>query len=167
EDTSRGTSGRLGNAGLSLGLYIPRVWRSMGLHYEISEWQNDWYNHGVYQDGLRNRGNVIGQWGADWRVPQNGVGARAQSLKLQWEMRQGASLDLAWRMVQNQNYTAVHYRRANELSAGYSAPIGNIRAGGELSVGRDVFGEDYVRLAASVRGLAGAGGYVPGIVAEN
>ena len=160
EDTAHGTSGRLGNAGVSLGISVPRLWRNLGLRYEISEWQNDWYTHGAYQDGLVNKDNVIGLWGADWRVPRNGVGARSQSLALQWNLRRGASLDLTLRSLQNQNYTTIHYRRASELSAQYSAPVGSVRAGGELTVGRDVFGDHYVRLSAFARGLDGSTGYV-------
>lgn len=158
EDTSRGSNGRLGNAGLSLGLTVPQLWRNLGLRYEISEWQNDWYTHGIYQDGLVNRGDVIGHWGADWRTPTNGVGARAQSLALQWDLRGGASLDVSLRTLQNQNYTAVHYRRATEIGAQFSAPVGTLRAGGELTLGRDVFGENYIRLAAFARGLQGSAG---------
>jgi hypothetical protein len=160
EDTAHGTSGRLGNAGVSLGLYVPRLWRNLGLRYEVSEWQNDWYTHGTYQDGLVNKGHVIGMWGADWRVPRNNIGARSQSLALQWEMRGGASLDLTLRTLQNQNYTPIHYRRASEVSAQYSLPVGSVRAGGELTVGRDVFGENYVRLSAFARVLDGSPGYV-------
>ncbi len=99
-------------------------------------------------------------WGADWRVPRNGVGARSQSLALQWNMRGGASLDLTLRTLQNQNYTVIHYRRANELSAQYSMPVGAVRAGGEVTVGRDVFGENYIRLSAFARGLDGSTGYI-------
>jgi hypothetical protein len=162
EDTAHGTSGRLGNAGLSLGVYVPHLWRNLGLRYEISEWQNDWYTHGTYHDGLVNQGDVIGQWGADWRVPGNGIGARAQSLALQWDMRGGASLDVVLRTLRNQNYTAIRYRRATELGAQYSMPVGTLRAGGELTVGRDVMGDTYIRLAAFARGLEGSGGSIRG-----
>jgi len=158
EDTAHGTSGRLGNAGASLGVYVPRLWRNLGLRYEISEWQNDWYTHGTYRDGLVHQGDVIGLWGADWRAPGHGIGARSQSLALQWDLRGGTSLDLIFRTVQNQNYTAIHYRRASELGAQYSMPMGTLRAGAELTAGRDVFGDNYIRLAAFARGLDGSGG---------
>jgi hypothetical protein len=137
---------------------VPHLWRNLGLRYEISEWQNDWYVHGTYQDGLVNKGDVIGHWGGDWRVPGNGVGARAQSLALQWDLRRGASLDVTLRTLQNQNYTGVHYRRATEIGAQYSAPVAALRAGGELTIGKDVFGDNYIRLAAFARGLEGSGG---------
>jgi hypothetical protein len=49
----------------------------------------------------------------------------------------------------------VNYERAHELTLAYARPIGMFSVGGELNAGRDVFGEDYSRIAAFVR-------YAPG-----
>jgi hypothetical protein len=151
EDTSHGTPGRLGNAGLTLGIDAPRLWRNIGLRYEISEWQNDLYTHHLYRDGLVNRGQVIGHWGAAWRAPEDSVGGRSQSLALQWSLSNGRSLDLQWRVLSNQFYSPVAYRRAMEMTATYAMPLGRMHAGTELMLGRDVFGENYYRLAAFAR----------------
>lgn len=151
EDTSHGTPGRLGNAGLSLGLHAPRLWRSAGLRYEISEWQNSWYVHHLYVDGLVNRGQMLGHWGAAWRAPQDSVGGRSHLLGLQWEMSGGRMLDLQWRTLVNQSYTGVAYGRATQWAARFEAPLGRVQAGTELLLGRDVFGDRYYRLAAFAR----------------
>jgi hypothetical protein len=151
EDTSHGTPGRLGNSAVSLGVEAPRVWRNLGLRYQISEWQNAWYTHHIYADGLTNRQQVIGHWGASWRAPGDDVGARSQSLVLQWSLAGGRSLDVQWRTLQNQSYSPVPYRRAFEFGLSYAAPLGRAHAGTELLLGRDVFGERYYRLAAFAR----------------
>ena len=75
EDTSYSGNYRLGNSALSLGLTFPRLWRRFDLTYEASEWQNGWYVHGIYLDGLTVDGHVLGHWGADQRVLQDGVDA--------------------------------------------------------------------------------------------
>ncbi|MGE0521002.1 MAG: capsule assembly Wzi family protein, partial [Candidatus Binatia bacterium] len=77
EDTSRGRNYLLGNSALSLGIDFPLLWERFDLTLELSEWQNGWYVHSVYQDGLVNDHRVIGHWGADQRAPGDGVGARS------------------------------------------------------------------------------------------
>jgi hypothetical protein len=54
EDTSRGKSYLLGNSALSAGIHFPRLWRRFDLTLETTEWQNAWYVHSVYLDGLTN-----------------------------------------------------------------------------------------------------------------
>ena len=68
EDSSYEGNYRLGNAALSVGITFPRLWRRFDLTYEASEWQNGWYAHGIYLDGMTNDGHVLGHWGADRRV---------------------------------------------------------------------------------------------------
>ena len=51
--------------------------------FEISEWQNGWYVHHIYRDGLRHEGHVLGHWGGDWRVLDDGVGARS-AVRARW-----------------------------------------------------------------------------------
>jgi hypothetical protein len=157
EDTSHSTAGRLGNAALSAGISIPRLWQNVDLTYEISEWQNGWNAHHIYQDGMTNDARVLGHWGADRRLPGDDVGARSQMLRLTQTTRAGGSIDLQFRTLKNAGYSSVAYRRANELSARYSLSLKNTLVGGELLLGRDVLGDNYMRVAASTRFLAGAG----------
>ena len=56
EDNSYEGNFRLGNASLSMGLTFPRLWNRFDLTYEASEWQNAWYAHGIYLDGLTEDG---------------------------------------------------------------------------------------------------------------
>ena len=59
EDTSTLSNLRLGNTALSAGIAFPKLGERFSATFEISEWQNAWYAHHVYQDGLRNEGHVL------------------------------------------------------------------------------------------------------------
>ena len=104
ENTSDGGSYLLGNSALTAGIDIPRFWRHFDMTYEISEWQNNWYVHYIYLDGLTNDGLVVGNWGADQRNFGDGLGARSQMLRIGWEPPFGGYLEERVRTVVNQNY---------------------------------------------------------------
>ncbi|MEX2125692.1 MAG: capsule assembly Wzi family protein [Woeseia sp.] len=152
EDTSTNNDLRLGNAALSAGIHFPRLGRNLDLTFEVSEWQNGWYVHHIYGDGLRNEGNVIGHWGGDRRVPGDGVGGMSLMTRLGWQLDRGGSLEATYRTLDNEDYTAPDYERAHSLDVRYSRRWGDdFFVGGELNVGRDVFGEDYSRVSAFIR----------------
>ena len=85
EDTSRGRSYLLGNSALSWGIHFPRLWERFDLTLEASEWQNAWYVHSVYQDGMTNYGIVVGNWFGDQRVFNDGVGGRSAMARVVWD----------------------------------------------------------------------------------
>jgi hypothetical protein len=159
EDTSHSGSGRLGNSALTAGIRIPRLPNGMALNYELSEWQNGWYVHHLYADGMTTDGHVLGHWAADQRVFGDGVGARSQMLQLGWTADSGRTIDLQLRSVKNQGYSGIAYRRALEVGARYSMPWKSSMLGGEVLVGRDVFGEKYLRVSGFARYLDGAHRY--------
>jgi hypothetical protein len=150
EDTSFSGGFRLGNAALSAGIDFPRLWDRFNFTYELSEWQNAWYVHHIYLDGLSNRGHVIGMWGADERIFGDGVGAQSHMLRLGWEPGFGGMLEVHYRTVANQSYSP-GYQREHELGVRYSRPRGRYTVGGEITGGRDVFGDNFGRIAAFVR----------------
>lgn len=155
EDTSYSGNYRLGNSALSLGLTFPRLWRRFDLTYEASEWQNGWYVHGIYLDGLTVDGHVLGHWGADQRVLQDGVGAQAHMLRVGWEPDFGGLMQLRARTVANESYTSAacscDYERGYDVALSYSRTLYGFTAGAEVMAGRDVFGESFSRLAGFVR----------------
>ncbi len=156
EDTSRGRSYLLGNAALSVGIHFPRLWERFDLTLESSEWQDSWYVHGVYQDGLVNDGRVVGNWFGDERVFNDGIGGRSQMAHLGWDAF-GGLVDLRYRTLQNASYGANRYQRFHEITLGYSRPWRGLIAGGELDAGRDVFGDNFTRLTGFLR-YNGSGG---------
>jgi hypothetical protein len=151
EDTSRGRNYLLGNSALSLGIDFPLLWQRFDLTLETSEWQNGWYVHSVYQDGLVNDGHVLGNWGGDQRVFRDGVGARSAMARLGWRPGFGGTFTLRGRVLENASYTAANYEHGYDLTLSYARPVGAISVGGEIYAGRDVFGEDFSRIAAFVR----------------
>jgi hypothetical protein len=151
EDTSYEGNYRLGNSALSVGITFPRLWRHFDLTYEASEWQNGWYVHDIYLDGLTNEGHVLGHWGADQRQVDDAVGAQTHLLRLGWEPPFGGLFELRARSIDNEDYGAVIYERGYDVGLAYSRGFRGFTLGVDLLAGRDVFGEDYSRLAGFVR----------------
>ena len=164
EDNSDGGSYLLGNAALSAGIDFPRLGRHFDATYELSEWQNIWYVHNIFLDGMTNDGLVLGAWGADQRNFGDGVGARSQMLRFGWEPPFGGYLQLRARTLANQGYYGGDLRQYTpgqpqpfpyshyyDLSLSYSRPVGGVTVGGEALAGRDIDGRSFTRLEAFVR----------------
>jgi hypothetical protein len=151
EDTSRGRNYLLGNSSLSVGIHFPRLWQHFDLTLEASEWQDAWYVHGVYLDGMTNYHRVIGNWGADQRVFGDPIGARTEMVSLGWEPPFGGLFQLRYRALQNETYRQYVYQHFRDVSLQYSRPWQGLVVGGELDAGRDVFGGKFNRLAGFVR----------------
>jgi hypothetical protein len=151
EDRSYEGNYRLGNAAMSVGITFPQLWRRFDLTYEASEWQNDWYTHDIYLDGLTNDGRVLGHWAADRRLFGDGVGAQSHMLRLGWDASFGGLLQVQARTVANESYGRTDYERGYDVALSYSRALRGFTAGGEVLAGRDVFGESYSRIAGFVR----------------
>lgn len=152
EDTSTNSNFRLGNSALSAGIHFPELAGRFDLTLETSEWQNAWYVHHIYQDGLTNKGDVIGHWGADWRAAGDGVGARSLMARIGWQAAGGALMEVTYRTLDNASYTAPAYERAHDLDLRYSRRWKtDFYVGAELDAGRDSLGETYSRLGAFLR----------------
>jgi hypothetical protein len=151
EDSSYEGNYRLGNAALSVGITFPRLWRRFDLTYEASEWQDGWYAHTIYLDGMTNEGRVLGHWGADRRVFADEVGGQSHMLRIGWEPSFGGLMQLQARTIANEKYVPTDYDRGYEVSLRYSRTLRGFTAGGEILTGHDVFGEDYSRLSGFVR----------------
>src|SRR5258708_5264278 len=103
QNTLNGGSYLLGESALTTGIDFPRIWHHFDLTYEFSEWQNGWYaNNGVFLDGMTQYRLATGQWGADQRVFNDGVGAHSQMLRIGWEPPFGGSPEEPGRELVNQ-----------------------------------------------------------------
>jgi hypothetical protein len=151
EDTSRGRSYLLGNSALSWGVHFPRLGERFDLTLEASEWQNAWYAHTIWQDGMTNDGLVISNWFGDQRVFGDAVGGRSAMARLIWDAWCGGQVELRYRTLENQVYGVVPYQRYHETTVGYSRPWKGLIVGGEFDSGQDVFGRSFSRLAGFVR----------------
>jgi hypothetical protein len=164
EDTSRGRNYLLGNSALSAGIHFPRLGARFDLTLEVSEWQNLWYTHTVYLDGMTNYGRVTGNWFGDQRVFGDSVGGRSGMVSLGWQPPFGGLFQLRYRTLQNQDYSPYHYRSFQDFSLGYSRPWQGVMVGGGLDAGRDVFGANFTRLSGFVRYDPDAGGLVTSVL---
>jgi hypothetical protein len=151
EDTSRGRSYLLGNASLSAGIHFPRLADRFDFTYEITDWQNAWYVHDIYLDGLVNYGRVTGNWFGDQRQFGDAVGGQSNMMSIGWEPSFGGLLETQFRTLANASYSSVPYRHEDEVMVRYSHPWQGSTVGGELIVGRDVFGQNFKELAGFVR----------------
>ena len=151
EDTSTNSNFRLGNAALSAGLHFLQLPGDLELTVEFSEWQNGWYVHGIYQDGLVTDGNIIGHWGADYRVNGDAVGARSMMARIGWQPHFGGWLETTWRSVDNEDYTAPQYERADIVEVLYSRAWRDFNIGLNLTAGNDSFGEAFSRFGTFIR----------------
>jgi hypothetical protein len=151
EDTSTLSNLRLGNAALSAGLDFPLLGKNLALKLEVSEWQNAWYTHSVYQDGLRNEDHVIGHWGGDWRVLGDEAGARSWMVQVAWEPKFGGLIEGTYRSLDNQLYTNQPYVTGSNFDLRYTHQWRQFLAGAEVSFGRDVFGAAYSRVSGFLR----------------
>jgi hypothetical protein len=151
EDTSTLNNFRLGNTSLSAGIAFPQLGQRFAATFELTEWQNGWYVHHIYRDGLRHEDHVLGHWGADWRAVGDGVGARSAFARLNVERVLGGAIEATYRQLDNEDYTGVEYETATQLDARYSRPWDQVFVGGEMTVGQDVFGESYSRVGFFVR----------------
>lgn len=150
EDRSYEGNWRFGNASLSFGVSIPRLMNAFDLTYEVSEWQNNWYVHSIYRDGTTNDGHVLGHWGGDARQFGLSVGSQTHLLQLGWEPSFGGLLKLRARTIDNESYTRAAYQRGYDLLVSYSRGSNGYTVSSELLAGKDVFGDSFARLAATV-----------------
>ena len=151
ENTLDGGSYLLGEVGLTVGIDFPKLWQYFDLTFEASEWQNGWYVNNPFLDGMTNDHRVLGQWGADQRVFNDGLGARSEMLRIGWEPPFGGYLEERVRYLVNQIYGEYPYHHFVEVSLDYSRPWNELTVGGEVLAGRDVFGQSFERLSAFVR----------------
>ena len=151
EDTSTLNNLRLGNSALSLGVDLPLLGDKFSLTVEASEWQNGWYEHHIYNDGLRNESHVVGHWGGDWRTVGDGVGARSWMTRFGWRPKLGGYFEATYRSLENQLYSGQPYETARDIEARYSHRWQDFYVGAELTRGQDVFGESYTRLGGFIR----------------
>jgi len=151
EDTSTLSNLRLGNAALSAGIAFPQLGKRLSATFELTEWQNGWYVHHIYTDGLRHEGHVLGHWGGDWRTLGDGVGALSAFARVNVEQVLGGTIEASYRQLDNEDYSATDYEIGRQVDARYSRPLGQVSVGGEITVGRDVLGESYSRVGAFIR----------------
>jgi Capsule assembly protein Wzi len=156
EDGSFGGNYRLGDSAFSLCMDFPLLWQRFDFKYEATEWQNVWYTHHIYPEGLTNNGAVLGHWFGDQRQFNDRVGGHSHVLQLGAHMDDGSYWRATYRnlafvrSIGYQSLPAVPYRHLSELGLRYDTNFRGRGAGIEMVAGSDARGDKYGRLAASV-----------------
>ena len=151
EDSQRGRNYMLGDVSFCGGIHFPRLWRYFDVNYEVCDWQEAWYVHGVFLDGMTNDHLVIGNWFGDNRQFNDAVGGQSHSLRIGWEPPFGGLIEERFRLLMNETYGFGDYYHGYEGSVSYSRPWRGYTVGGEIYAGRDVFGSHFARIAAYMR----------------
>ncbi|MBY5921241.1 capsule assembly Wzi family protein [Ferrimonas balearica] len=150
EDTAGHSNLRLGNLAMSAGLHIPFLPEWAGgadwsFLYEFNEWQNAWYTHHIYKNGYTNDGIGMGHWGANDRVFGDGVGGRAQVVKLGWQRGFGTRYEFTYRQIENEDYGRMAYSTGRELDVRYFGKAWGHDWGYRLYGGKNVYDEGFFR----------------------
>ncbi|MEQ1582074.1 MAG: capsule assembly Wzi family protein [Steroidobacteraceae bacterium] len=167
EDNAYKGAYRLGATNLSLGLDFPSLWSAYDLTVEVSEWQNSWYVHPLYPEGLTNRKRVLGHWFGDNRRFGEAIGGRSFMVRAARQLESGAYLQATYRNLAFDpdwvrfDQAPVTYRQMQMLGLTYSRTWQGRPVDAELTVGRDVFGESFARfsVALDIVQAARAGAY--------
>lgn len=140
---------RLGVTNMTVGLDFPKLWNRFDLTFEVSEWQQAWYQHHIYHSGLTNEGVVIGHWFGDSKVFTDQVFGSSESIALGMQTGSRGYLRARYRTLANASYSPYPYERSHELDLNYATSWRDHPIGADLYVGRDVFGESFWRLSIS------------------
>jgi len=155
EDSTYAGIKYLGDTDLTLGIDFPKILNDFDFTYEVSEWQNAWYVHPIYPQGMANDGFVTGHWFGDQRAYPGAIGGHSQSARFGYSFGASSSIQLSYRdLVFNPkwagaNATVVPNHRLHEVGARYTTSVHGRAVAGELLAGRDVDGKSFARIAAS------------------
>lgn len=149
EDTAGHKNYKLGNTSFTFGLFLPEITHNSSLRLEHSVWQNAWYENALYSDGNRNDGHVIGHWGGDERIEGSDAGAKSYHVNWIYNINETDVFDTKLRFLDNKDRDYDGYKLGYEIDIRYSTFYDNAFWGLELIAGRDVYDEDYYRIAVS------------------
>lgn len=155
EDNAFSEGYRLGAINMTLGVDFPRLPHDLDATVEVSEWQNDWYVHNLYPRGLTHEGRVIGHWFGDERQFGDAIGGDSAMVAVGWSRRtdqyfrvalRTMRLDPRWRRTE----ASVEYERAYWIAVGLDTTYRAFPVDIEVMAGKDVFGNSFARLQASL-----------------
>jgi hypothetical protein len=155
EDTSRGSNWRLGNVALSAGLFIPNLFDKLDIRYEMSHWQNGWYAHHVYRDGLSHEARLLGHWAAEQRLRTtndagDSVGAFHQIIELAFNATASDRIKLNLSTTNNENYTEFDYQDGYRIALAWLSDWDHHPISLSIVHQQDVFGDEYSSILAKL-----------------
>lgn len=151
EDNSYAGNYRLGDTALLVGVDLPSLGR-FDANYEFSEWQNVWYTHHIYPQGLTNRGKVIGHWFGDQRADGDRTAGSSNYFRLGMRTDSGAYWQADFRSASFHHSLDLSpaYDRLKQLSLAYSTAWQNKSLEARVYVGRGATEGSYGGVSASI-----------------
>lgn len=139
------------NNAYSFGLFLPFISDKHSLRIEHSNWQDLWYANGIYLDGNRNNGNVIGHWAGDEHIYDDYVAAKAVSLNWNWQLNRKESLQTTFSSLKNKSDV---YTTSYELQITYNRKLSRaawgVKSWGvDFYGGEDVYGDSFAKLGVT------------------
>ncbi len=155
EDTSRGTNYRLGNSSISAGVDLPIVFKTFSINYEYSQWQNAWYAHSVYGDGLQNEGNLIGHFAAEQRlrtasIAGDAIGSTHHNITVGWQIAPQDRLVFNFNQTKNEPLSSFDYVTGRQLELTWYSHIDEFPATLTFLTGKNTLAEKHTGLTLSV-----------------
>ena len=155
EDNAYKGKYRLGATNLTLGLDFPILWKNFDLSLEVSEWQDVWYVHHIYSEGLVNRDHVIGHWFGDNRLTNDGIGGNSQTINFGWQLPSGDYARATYRRMKlDPDWVGVGtvrpYDTLQTLGVNYATVVKGYPVEAEAALGQDIFGESFARVGLSL-----------------
>lgn len=151
-----------GNA-ISIGLFLPSLFETMSLRYEVTDRDEGWYDSSFYPQGIRHKQHILGHWGADELIAGLSPGALSHHILLDWELVDDQLLNIR---IAQQSFDDVpanilaavglpgsltELENSVQLKARYSFVTRWGFMGLEGTFGKDAFGENYSRLSGFYR----------------
>jgi hypothetical protein len=145
-----------GDTAMTLGIQFPKLWRNFDFNFEASEWQNAWYVHSIYPQGMSNSGYKISHWFGDERMAGSDIGGSSQSANLGYQLTGQAHVDLSYRLLKfdprwrGSGANDLLYGTYREYGLRYSDVWRGHDFAIDLNAGKDALGKSFFRLSGSV-----------------
>ncbi|KZN60952.1 hypothetical protein N473_23235 [Pseudoalteromonas luteoviolacea CPMOR-1] len=151
EDTREHKNYLFGNSVTSYGFYMPELTKDVSMRYEFSDISELWYVHHIYPaKGNSINDFVLGHFASNHRVFNHGVATQSQVIEVTYAESFDSLWRLKWTTVDNQNNEKYDYKKQNEIQLSNSRKIDDYQLETSLTVGKDVFGENYTWLSVNV-----------------
>ena len=158
EDTREHKNYQFGNVVNSFGVYLPQLTGSMTLRYEYTNMHSEWYVNWIYPKlGNTINGSVVGHFAADKRNFGDSVPSKIDTLQISFLSNDDSLWTAQSMKIENRSgYINDHgaqsgqYHSSKELKLGYNRAYDDKRLETTLTLGKDVFGENYTWLAVNV-----------------
>lgn len=143
----------LGNRAYNIGVFFPYLTDSSSLLFEHQTVRIAWYVHHLYDEGYRNDGNTIGHWWGDEKNFDDGIGARINTIRYNYELNDEYHLDVKFASLKNINFGSPGqfdesiYTRGNELTLGLDQIRNKSVIRYEVYAGKTVLDDDFFRFS--------------------